>query len=340
VSDSAAPLILVTGATGAVGPAVVRAAAAGGYRVRTLSRHPPEPGLFPEGVDVRIGDVCDPSAIRAALSGTTGVLHLAALLHLLNGAGQRAPEYARINADATASLAREAARAGVQRVVLFSTIAVYGSRGGAVVSEDTAPRPDTEYARTKRRAEEALLGEVASDGAPSGVVLRLAAVYGARVRGNYRTLVDLLERRRFVPVGPGLNRRTLVYEDDVARAALIALEHPAAPGRVFNVTDGTTHTVRDVIAAICRALGRTPPRLHVPLAPVRAAASIAGPMLTLAGRGRSLDAMIAKYTEDVAVDGTRIQRELGYRPAIGLDEGWKKAVAGLTSTIRRQRDRR
>ena len=328
--DPNASLILVTGATGAVGPAVVRAAVADGYRVRTLSRHPPKPGLLPSGVDVRIGDICDPAAVTASVTGVRSVFHLAGLLHLVNALPERASEYARINADATGLLVREAARVGVRRFVLFSTIAVYGSQCDAVVTEDTAPRPDTEYARTKRRAEEEVLVQVGPDGAPFGVVLRLAAVYGARVRGNYRTLVNLLERRRFVPVGSGLNRRTLVFEDDVARAAMLALTHSAAPGRVFNVTDGTTHTVREIIAAICRALGRQPPRVYLPLTPVRAAVSLAALVLTLSrDYGRSLEMMLAKYSEDIAVDGTRMQRELGYSPTVGLDEGWRETVAGL-----------
>jgi nucleoside-diphosphate-sugar epimerase len=99
-----------------------------------------------------------------------------------------------------------------------------------------------------------------------GTVLRLGAVYGSRIKGNYERLTRALAgnlglgnlgtRSRsfdklrmsglfghvpklpFIPIGNGLNRRTLVYDKDVGRAAALAVSHPAAAGRVFNVTDG------------------------------------------------------------------------------------------------------
>ena len=69
--------------------------------------------------------------------------------------------------------------------------------------------------------------------------------------------------------GNGLNRRTLVYDKDVGRAATLAVSHPAAAGRVFNVTDGGFHTLNEIIESICSALGRKPPRLSLPVGPTR-----------------------------------------------------------------------
>ena len=63
---------------------------------------------------------------------------------------------------------------------------------------------------------------------------------------------DLLRDTRFVPVGDGRNRRTLVYDKDVAKATVLAMEHPAAAGRIYNVTDGNFHTLNEIILAICR----------------------------------------------------------------------------------------
>ena len=97
----------------------------------------------------------------------------------------------------------------------------------------------------------------------------LGAVYGSRIKGNYERLTHALARHRFIPIGSGLNRRTLVYDKDVGRAAVLAVSHPAAAGRVFNVTDGTFHTLNEIIESICSALGRKPPRLSLPIGPVR-----------------------------------------------------------------------
>lgn len=76
--------IHVTGATGAVGPRVVHVLFAAGYRVRTLSLDQPSKGQWPDDVATRIGAVTDPSAVQSAMQGVNAVIHLAALLHIVN----------------------------------------------------------------------------------------------------------------------------------------------------------------------------------------------------------------------------------------------------------------
>jgi len=166
-----------------------------------------------------------------------------------------------------------------------------------------------------------------TDGQPLGTVLRLGAVYGSRIKGNYERLTQALARNRFVPIGDGRNRRTLVYDKDVARAAALAVSHPDAAGRVFNVTDGAFHTVRDVIAAVCAALGRTPPRFSLPLPPIRLAAGLVEGVSRMMGFQPPIDrATIDKYTEDIAVSGEKIHTLLGFSPEYDLALGWYETV--------------
>ena len=322
-----APLVLVTGATGAVGPAVVAHALARGLRVRTLSRRQPPADLFPGSVEVHVGDITDAAVRARALDGVTRVLHLAALLHLVTADRQAAADYSAVNADATSALAREAARAGVERLVLFSSIAVYGETHGGVATEETPAAPGSRYGRSKLEAENAVLAETRRAGGPLAVVLRLAAVYGPRVKGNYRALVRYLASRRPLPILPGSNRRTLVFDEDVARAALLAAEHPAAAGRTYNVTDGSIHTVREINAAICEALGRSAPRVGVPLPVAQTVIRVSRGVLR--GPLARVATMVDKYGEDIAIDGRRIQSELGFSPRIDLREGWRRTVRQL-----------
>ena len=86
--------------------------------------------------------------------------------------------------------------------------------------------------------------------------------------------VPIFARLPFIPVGDGLNRLTLVYDQDVGRAAALAVSHPAAAGRVFNVTDGGFHTLNEIIESICSALGRKTPRFSLPVGPIRALAGL------------------------------------------------------------------
>ena len=177
--------VLVTGATGAVGPSVVRACQEAGYSVRTLSVDGPGAAVMPPGVDVHVGDVCDDRAVRNAVAGADIVIHLAALLHQFGKSAMLEPQYERINVGGTENVASAAAAEGVRRVVFFSTIAVYGPSSGQLIDEKTPPHPDTTYGQTKLAAEQAVLS-ASSGGRPIGTVLRAAAAYGPRVGGDIR----------------------------------------------------------------------------------------------------------------------------------------------------------
>ncbi len=321
------PLILITGATGAVGPRVVAALHDEGCRIRTLSIDSPPDGAWPEGVETRIGDITDPATVQSAMQDVAGVIHLAALLHIVSPQPELREKYERINVGGTATVVEAAIKAGVKRVVLFSTIAVYGPSAGCVLNEMSPTYPETFYAQTKLAAEQIILNAKGADGQTLGTVLRLGAVYGARIKGNYERLTMALAGNRFIPVGSGLNRRTLVYDKDVARAALLALEHPAAAGKVFNVSDGEFHTLNNIISTMCQALGRKPPGWSLPIGPVRFVAGIVEDAARLTGFSPPIvRATIDKYTEDIAVDGSLIQKELGFVPQYDLKSGWEETI--------------
>ena len=323
-------LILVTGATGAVGPRVVAALLESGCGVRTLSLDAPPAGAWLEAVDARLGDITDPAAVQTAMVGVDGVIHLAALLHIVNPPPELRSRYERINVGGTANVVEAARQAGVGRVVFFSTIAVYGASAGGVLTEDSPLRPDSFYAQTKVDAERIVLAAKRADGTPLGTVLRLGAVYGARIKGNYERLLQSLARGRFLPVGNGSNRRTLVYDKDVALAAVLALKHSAAAGKIFNVSDGEFHTLNDIISRMCEALDRKPPHWSLPVGPVRFAAGLVEDMARLAGiQPPIMRATIDKYTEDVAVDSQRIQCELGFVPQYDLSAGWRETIGEM-----------
>ena len=319
--------ILLTGATGAVGPLVVKALYDAGYSIRTLSIDPPSSGIWPDDVEARVGDVTDVSEVRAAMDGVDAVVHMAALLHIVNPPPEMREKYVRVNVGGTEAVVDAAIKAGVQRVVLFSTIAVYGASGGRVLDEMSPTCPDTFYGQTKLDAEQVVLKARRADGAPLGTVLRFGAIYGSRIKGNYQLLLDSLARGRFIPIGKGTNRRTLVYVKDVGRAAVLTLQHPLAAGRVFNVSDGKFHTLSNIIDFMCQALGRKSPQLSLPLGPVRFAAGVVEDIARLAGvQSPIMRAIIDKYTEDVAVDSRLIQNELGFVPQYDLSTGWKDAI--------------
>ncbi len=309
-----------------------------GFRLRAFSVDMPTAAMFPQSVEVLIGDVTDSVAVQTAMQDVDAVVHLAALLHIVNPPPELREKYKRINVGGTATVIEAAIKAGVSRVVLFSTIAVYGPSYGRVLNEMSPTHPDTFYAQTKCAAEQIVLNARGAGGQPLGTVLRLGAVYGSRIKGNYERLVRALARHRFIPIGNGSNRRTLVYDKDVGRVAALAVSHPAAAGphtnpvgvgagRIFNVTDGEFHTLNEIIGSICSALGRKPPRLSLPVGPTRTLIRlIEKGSHTIGIKPPITRAIIDKYTEDIAVSSHRIQNELGFKPQYDLRSGWQETV--------------
>ena len=313
-----------------MGPLVVKSFHSAGYSIRTLSIDPPPANIWPENIEAMIGDITDKSAVRAAMKGAEVVIHMAALLQIINPLAEMREKYHSVNVVGTKNVIDAANEEGVKRVVFFSTIAVYGHSGGRILNEMSPTNPVTYYAQTKHAAEKIVLTARRANGEPLGTVLRLGAVYGSRIKGNYEHLIHALAHHRFIPIGSGLNRRTLIYDKDVSRAAVLAASHPAAAGRLYNVTDGGFHSLNEIIESICSSLGRTPPCFTLPLVPTRTLIHLIETGIRAVGLKPPVTReMLDKYTEDIAVDGSLFQKEIGFVPQYDLKTGWEENIRAM-----------
>jgi nucleoside-diphosphate-sugar epimerase len=320
---------LVTGATGMIGPALVNQLLLEGWETRIIARRDYDSNLFVAPVENVFGDIRHLHSLDEAMKGIDVVFHLAAKLHINDPSPRIANEYDQINVTGAANVASAALKAGVRRMVHFSTIGVYGpSFGCTPYTENSALNPQSLYAQTKAESEQAVVKIFSEQSRSSASVVRLAAVYGPRMQGNYRTLVKAMRFGLFCPVGSGQNRRTMIYIDDLVRAAILTAVHPAAAGRVYNITDGNVYTLSDVLKTIAHVLGKRPPLFHLPYKPIRAISALADAVTQTFGLSAPrLSALVDKLIEDVAASGEKLQRELSFLPQYSLIDGWKKALA-------------
>lgn len=311
-----APTILVTGASGFVGRALLPRLVADGHRVHAAVRRP-DSGL-PAGVDpVAIGDLTAQPDWRSALAGADAVVHLAARAHVLD---ERSPDafalYRAANTLPTLRLAEAAAATGVRRLVFISSVRVHGSRtAGAPFDEASPLAAEDPYGRSKAEAERGL-AEIARASSLEVVVLRPPLVYGPGVRGNFARLARLVARGVPLPFGAVRNRRSLVYVGNLVDAIVQSLTHPAAAGRTFMVSDGEDVSTAELVRRIARALGRSPRLVPVPPTLLRAAGALAG---------RRED--VARLLGDLVVDSTLLRRTLGWTPPHTLEEGLAATMA-------------
>jgi UDP-glucose 4-epimerase len=255
---------------------------------------------------------------------------MAALLHIVDPPEHMRKRYEEVNVGGTVNVVKASILSNVRRIIFFSTIAVYGDSKGELLSENSVPKPETFYARTKLSAEKVILDAVSSNGQPIGTVLRNAAVFGSNMKGNYNKLLSAVTSGRFIPVGKGINRRTMIYDKDIAEAVMLALGQGKACGKIYNVTDGGFHTINEIIESMCRALQKRTPLFSLPEKPVRLIAGAIEDVFKLVGLKPPVTrSTIDKYTEDMAVRGDLIHSELGFTSQYTLDKGMKEIVEEL-----------
>ena len=312
--------ILVTGATGAIAPLLVGELVRQNHLVKVLVRNAPPKNLLPPETEIVTGDLTDENSLKRAAENAEWIFHFAAKLHINNPDEKLEAEYEATNVTATKNLI-EFSRATCEKFIFASTINVYGTSENGGIFDETSPLdPNGIYAESKAAAERFVLA------ANGGVVLRLAAVYGSRMKGNFPRLAKAVKKGRFVFIGAGSNRRTLIHEKDVVRAAILCAENEQANRQIYNVTDGEIHTLREIVAAISNALNKKPPRLELPLALIKPLVGLGEDAAKLLGKNLDLRNTLAKVLEDMAVSGAKIQRELNFKPQFDLQNGWRDAL--------------
>ena len=253
--------VLVTGASGFVGPYVVAALIRAGYRLR-LAQRMAQPA--PSGTEAIVtGDLMSPVDLRPALDGVDHVVHMAGLAHA--GPGLDEALYRRINTEATLELARATEAAGVQRFVYLSSIkALTDAFDGPPLREDMQPAPGDAYGRSKLAAERGL---AALD--LDWVALRPVLIYGPGVKANMAALLKLARLPVPLPFGGLKAPRSLLAVENLAGAILFALT-PACPARQsYALSDPDPISVSEMLAAMRAGLGRGPGLLPVPEAWLR-----------------------------------------------------------------------
>ena len=322
---------LVTGATGFVGSAVVRALVSRGEPVRALVRPSSDLRLL-EGLPVEIvrGDLAQPASGKAALAGCDALFHVAADYRLWV---PRPEAMYRTNVDGTRELLLAAADAGVKRIVYTSSVATLGLRADRLPADETTPSTLADmighYKRSKFLAEQAV-SELIEAGLPVVIVNPSAPVGPADARPTPTGRVLLEAARGRIPayVDTGLN---LVHVDDVAEGHLLALER----GRVGEryILGGENMPLGEMLAEIAHLVGRKPPRLRLPAGVVLPAAFVAEAVARLGIGGEPLLTAdgVRMARKPMYFTSAKAERELGYRS--------RPAVAGLRDAIAWYRSR-
>jgi uncharacterized protein YbjT (DUF2867 family) len=268
--------VLLTGATGLLGGALLELLLAEGHEVRCLVREgsPRASRLDPCRTELARGDAGDARALSRALSGMDALLHVAGI------------EYAPAVLEAARGM--EALR--LVAVSSTSAHSAYASRSGPKLRmEELVRASELDY-----------------------TIVRPSMIYGSELDKNMHRLLRFLDRSPLFPMfGSGENLWQPVYHEDCAKGVYEALVRPAAVGESYDLPGAEPLTYLELVRTAAGALGRKPRIIRVPLEPVRRALAAAEALrLPLPIRSEQ----VLRLREDKAYPYDRARRELGYTP--------------------------
>jgi nucleoside-diphosphate-sugar epimerase len=311
--------ILVTGATGSIGRAVVRGALERGFAVRAMARRRPDE--WNHRTDFSIGSVENREVVARAIEDCDAVIHLATALDHTPRTRDGEDELRKSIVEGTRVVA-EAARRRSARLAVASTISVYAKAFSAVYDESTPPAPESLYGRAKLEAE-GVVGSID----PGAFIARIAPVYGPYARGNTQTLIRAMKWGIAVQVGDGSNRNSIVYVENLADRLLLALESDLF-GPWIAADDAPTQ--RELLSAIADALGKRRPRA-LPLAPVLAVGRGLDLMERLARRTPLWSIRARRLASSMVFSGDALDVKLGYEARISLEDGIARTLRWMTA---------
>ena len=307
-------IFLVVGANGFVGKPLCKELARQGKVCRAAVRS----GNLPiENIEVvKIGSIDGQTDWSVALRDIEVVIHLAARVHVMRDtASDPLEEFRKVNLHGTENLARQAAQAGVRRMVYVSSIKVNGEATveDEKFSESDAPNPQDPYGISKCEAEQAL-HRVSEETGMEVVIVRPPLVYGEGVKGNFAQMLKVLARGIPLPLASVKNRRSLLHVGNLTDALILCATHPMAANQTYLLSDGEDVSTPDLLRQLGAAMGH-PARLF-PCPPA---------ILKLAGRLTGRSDQVERLLGSLSIDSGKIRRELGWKPPFTLLEGLRRA---------------
>lgn len=260
---------LITGGAGFIGSHIARALLQQGADVRILDNFSSGKRENLKGLNVEIieGDLRDASRVTEAVRGVNIIFHEAAFVSVPESM-EKPQECLDVNVTGTSTLFEAARKAGVKRVVIASSAAVYGDSTAMPLVEDTPLKQLSPYA-TSKRIDEMYAELFTNQFGLEVAALRYFNVYGPRQRPDsmYAAAVPIFIRRMLdnKPItifGDGGQSRDLINVRDVVQANLLASQHPAAPGQIFNVCTGVETRLLDLLDILYELFPNAPKHVH------------------------------------------------------------------------------
>ena len=310
--------LFVTGGTGFLGQALLHKFLASGRRPLIAAVRQKKTD-FPGEVRVKwVSELGSSVDSIACLQEVGVVIHCAARVHVMKEeTGDPLEQYRRVNVQGTLALARQAAKAGVQRFVYISSIKVNGERtapNNAFHASDI-PAPEDAYGTSKLEAEQGLI-ELAHATGMEVVIIRPPLVYGPGVKGNFASMVRWVRKGMPLPLGAVHNKRSLVALENLVDFITLCADperSPCAVNEVFLISDGEDISTTELLCKAANTYNVVPRLLPIPVIWIQTVARLLGKR-----------AVADRLLGSLVVDSSKARDLLGWKPVVSMDEQLKK----------------
>lgn len=305
--------IMLTGASGFVGSRLLfELKNSARFETVGLCRRLPQGANKP--TSYAVGDL-EQADLSDLIRGTDVLIHAAARAHIMTDEmADPLAEYRRVNVDGTLNLARQTVAAGVKRFVFISSIKVNGEatvRGKAFYA-DGVPAPEDAYGQSKLEAEQGLM-KLAAETGIEVVIIRPPLVYGPGVKGNFASMIKLVEKGLPLPLGAINNKRSLVGIDNLVDLVIRCIDHPAAANQVFLAGDGEDLSTTELLRGVGKAMGKSARLIPVPVGVLQFGATLLGKQT-----------MAQRLLGSLQVDISKTCQLLDWKPPYTVEEGLRR----------------
>ena len=321
--------ILITGATGFIGGHLLPRLLQDNLELVAAIRNADAAKKLSVAIPYKIvGEVDAETDWSDALSGVEAVIHLAGRAHILqeNVADPEA-EFQRVNVAGTKNLVEQCLAAGVKEFIFISSIGAIATLSDRIISENTAPNPDTPYGRSKLEAENILI-DLTQNTNMTRTILRPTLVYGEGNPGNMASLVKLIKLKLPLPFGAIDNNRSFIYVGNLVDAIAKCLAHPQAQNKLFVISDSERLSTPQLIQQIATSLDSKVNLIPVPLSLLKLLGRTGDFVGNIFGKSLPISSnVISKLSGSLAVDNSNICQSLNWKPPYNIERALKKGLS-------------
>jgi nucleoside-diphosphate-sugar epimerase len=268
------------------------------------------------------GSILSREDLSKSVRGADLIISLAAEHHDF---GIKREDYFKVNVEGTELLLDVASREGINQLIFYSSVAVYGSQKNPT-DENTPPVPVNPYGASKLEAEKVIEKWAVADRQRSVIIIRPTVIFGPNNFANMHNLIDKIYRKKFIFVGKGENIKSVAYVENLVDATVFLTEKLKPGVQIFNYVDEPQLTIAQTVDIISGYMPHRVPKMKIPLWLAVAGGSVFDLLAKITGHNFPITgARMKKFATSTHHKADKI-RQLGFKQNVELREGFRRMV--------------